>query len=605
MDVVLRGSRGWIGVLGVVAVVAAGCSPSRLPIRYGSLTVSDRSFTYGHGVDSFRMPNGLVVALSADERANLVGVDVRYLVGAAEDPPGKSGLAHVVEHMMFEQRAEAGGPTLDDLLTAAALSHNAETTWDATHYHEIALASRLDDLLAVELTRMTGGCAGLDEATFERERAVVLQELAQRGDGGLDGNLIDAILGDLFGAEHRYTRGVGGRDVASLTLADVCSFVDAHYAPNRAIVVVSGRMDPRAVRRTLVGKFGAIGRRSAAERPGGRPLALVGGVTEHQSDTNEAAAVVIFAAAPWGSPEALDDALVDGLLVRQLEQLDQAQPWITGVEAGVMGGRRDGARFFALSVNDPARLDDAIAEIYRAAAELPGNNPGLVLGTLAARRRSQLFDQFESVAERGAHCADYLQFTNHKLFHLRELGALQAIDLDRLRVRAQRLVRRASHVVRLLPDRGHAGTSRAQLTSAIRAIDAPVWQAAIDPAEAARPLALPAEPRRLAVSELHLNNGMRVLMASDFTQPVFEARVVFPVGDFNVGPGRADLADAAAVLLDHNFVRGYSIREYATLDWVMRLGARLGAEVDEATTFGVRGTSTFADWHMWRLHWLL
>ena len=107
------------------------------------------------------------------------------------------------------------------------------------------------------------------------------------------------------------------------------------------------------------------------------------------------------------------------------------------------------------------------------------------------------------------------------------------------------------------------------------------------------------------MSELRLANGMRVLLAPDFTQPVFEARVVFPVGDFNVGPDRAYLADAAADLLGHDPESIRSLKDFATLDWVMRLGTRLATGVDDATTFAARGTSTFADWHLWRLHWLL
>lgn len=131
MERLHRGSCAWmfvLGVLGGLGAVPAGCGSGRGPIRYGSLVVGERGFNYSHGVESFTLANGLVVALIPDEHANLVSVDVRYRVGAAQDPAGKAGLAHVVEHMMFEQRAEPGGPTLSDRLAIAALGHNAETT---------------------------------------------------------------------------------------------------------------------------------------------------------------------------------------------------------------------------------------------------------------------------------------------------------------------------------------------------------------------------------------------------------------------------------------------------------------------------------------------
>jgi zinc protease len=592
-----RGSHWW---LTVIAIALVSCGHGRASLRFGSMKVSERSFDYSPGVESFKLPNGLTVALSPEPRANLVAVDVRYLAGAIEDPAGKSGLAHVVEHMMFERRTSLDGPTLGDVLAGAALYHNAGTTWDATHYQDIALAGRLDDVLAIEATRMAGGCTGLDEAALERERAIVLQELAQRGTS----EVADAILGDVFGANHRYAAGVGGHDVARLTLDDVCGFLDAHYGPRRAILVVSGRFDAPRLRRTVIEKFGAITRKATGTRAVIPTVTMIGETAEHRVDVDEAAAIVVFPAAPWGSPEAIDDALVDALLAQRLGELEREQPWITDVEAGRLGSQRGGTRYFGISVDAPAHLDEAVAAIYRAASELPGDDSGRALGAIAARRQSQLFDQFESIAERGDQCANYLQFTDHRKFHLFDLAMLQDIDVGRLRARAARMTRSASQVVRVLPVGHHGSTARPQLAAASAAIDAPIWHDTVDPAEADRPLPLPAD-QRFAVSEFQLANGMRVLLAPDFTQPVFEARVVFPVGDFNIGPDRAYLADAAADLLTHDPESIRSLKDFATLDWVMRLGTRLSASVDDATTFSARGTSTFADWHLWRLHWLL
>lgn len=603
MERLQGGSCAWMVMLGVLGGlgVAAGCGSGPGPIRYGSLVMGERGFNYSHGVESFTLANGLVVALLPDAHANLVSVDVRYRAGAADDPAGKVGLAHVVEHMTFERRAEPGGPTLDDQLALAALGRNAGTTWDATHYHEVALAAKLDDLLAIEAARMTGGCAGLDQATFDRELAVVTQELAQRGTH----KLLDAVLGDLFGPTHRYASGIGGDDVTEFTLDDVCGFVEAHYAPGQAILVITGRFDPEATRRTLAARFASIPRRPAVRPSAAPPPVLTGGTTRHHADTEEAAALVVFPAAPWGSPASFDDELLDHLLIQGLAKLDRDERWVTDFDAGHLGGMRNGARYFALSVADPARLDDAIAQIYRIAGELPGYDSGLALGIRAARRRAQLFAAFESVSERGEHCADYLQFTYHGSFHLRELAALQDIDTDRLLARAKRLTRKASHVVRVLPSKDTAKrrTARPKLHAAAT-IDAPVWQATVDPAEADRPLALPEQRRPAPVTQLRLPNGLRVLMASDFTQPVLEARLIFPVGDFNAGPSQAGLATAAAELLEHGTDR-ITLKDYTILNWAMRLGPELSAEVDEHTTFVVRGSSTFADWHIWRLHWLL
>jgi zinc protease len=271
-----------------------------------------------------------------------------------------------------------------------------------------------------------------------------------------------------------------------------------------------------------------------------------------------------------------------------------------------VGGMRAGARFFALEVADPARLDDAVAQIFRVTNQLTHADSASTLAILGAQRQRQLLDGFESVADRGTWCADYLQFSKAEQFHLDELKALQEIDAERIHARARRLVPQASRVVHVLPAKGDGHTARAQLQASAARIDLPVWRAPVDPAEADRPLALPADRRSSAISEFQLENGLRVVMDSDFTQPVFEARLVFPVGETSAGVDQAVTAQAAAELLDHDRRRGYSLGDFLTLQWVFGLGARLSTEVNDHTTvFEVRGSSLFADWHIWRLYWLL
>ncbi|MGH2897244.1 MAG: hypothetical protein ACRDMZ_01110, partial [Solirubrobacteraceae bacterium] len=278
--------------------------------------------------------------------------------------------------------------------------------------------------------------------------------------------------------------------------------------------------------------------------------------------------------------------------------------WITGVGSGHLGGERGGARYFALQVADANRLDDAVAQIYRAAAGLPAPDDDDLIVVLGAERQEELLDGFESIARRGVWCADYLQFTAHHEFQLRDLRELQRIDVARLRSRAQRLAPGASRVVRVLPSHARAGGAGLRLGASAK-IDLPVWRPEVDPAEAERPLALAAEPHASRISELRLPNGMRVLMVSDFTQPIVEARLVFPVGEAGGASSKRGVAQAAADLLKHNTTRGYSLGQSLVLQAVIRLGAQLSTDVSESTTFQVRGFSLFADWHVWRLHWLL
>jgi len=85
-------------------VMLAACS-SRSHIRLGSLVPGERSLDYNSRIVSWKLANQLTVAVMPDQRVNLVSVEVRYMVGAADEPPGKTGLAHLVEHLMFARRA--------------------------------------------------------------------------------------------------------------------------------------------------------------------------------------------------------------------------------------------------------------------------------------------------------------------------------------------------------------------------------------------------------------------------------------------------------------------------------------------------------------------
>ena len=273
----------------MLMVALAACSSPRSNVRLGSLVPSQRSLDYDPGIVSWKLANQLTVALMPDKRVNLVSVEVRYLVGAAEDPPGKTGLAHLVEHVMFARRAGPGGPEVYHQLAAVALSYNAATSWDSTHYITIGLASRLDDLLAIEAARMAGGCDGIDEAAVAHERAVVLEEIAQRDAAAVREPLQQAV----FGSDHAYGHSVGGRDVATLTRDDVCRFIDAHYAPARAMLVVSGSIPGPAVH-GITARFGAIARRATGTRTVVRPVAWTGQVSDLPAAVDDPEVLVMF-----------------------------------------------------------------------------------------------------------------------------------------------------------------------------------------------------------------------------------------------------------------------------------------------------------------------
>jgi zinc protease len=197
---------------GVVAVFVASlvaCAsmppPPAAPVRR-----TDLGLTIGSTV----LSNGLRVVRLFDPRAREVHVTMRYAVGAADDPAGQEGIAHLVEHLMFQQ--VVGAQSIFAKLETTAREYNATTTYDATTYMTSAPAAQLDALLFIEFVRMNLRCASIRESVFAREREVVVQEVRMRDRAS---EMVTAMHRGTYPDGHPYTRVRGTVEtVSALTL---------------------------------------------------------------------------------------------------------------------------------------------------------------------------------------------------------------------------------------------------------------------------------------------------------------------------------------------------------------------------------------------------
>ena len=153
-------SHRWRATALVPLLVSLAACAAPLP-NFGSLETSPRRLHVENDLRLFSISNGITVLLAPERRTNLVTVDVRYPVGAARDPAGRAGLAHLVEHVTFLTPSGSSGATLFDRLSSLALSFNAYTTTEYTHYTATALAERVDALLELEAQRLEASCAAL------------------------------------------------------------------------------------------------------------------------------------------------------------------------------------------------------------------------------------------------------------------------------------------------------------------------------------------------------------------------------------------------------------------------------------------------------------
>jgi zinc protease len=203
------------------------------------------------------LPNGLRVLLVEDHRVPSVSINVGYRVGGKDDPPGRSGFAHLFEHLMFKGTKNTRPETIDRLTEDIGGLNNAFTADDITNYYEVVPSNYLETLLWAEADRL--GSLAVIEEHFHTERDVVIGEYDQRILAEPYGMLDELVNRESF-AVHPYKRGVIGdpENLRAATLDDVVAFHDTFYRPDNAVLVVVGDFDPAQANAWIDKYFGRV-----------------------------------------------------------------------------------------------------------------------------------------------------------------------------------------------------------------------------------------------------------------------------------------------------------------------------------------------------------
>jgi predicted Zn-dependent peptidase len=218
---------------------------------------------------TFALENGLDVILNPDPSLPLVYVSVWYYVGSAEDPPGKSGLAHLVEHMMFQGSIHVGSDRHFALLKEAGASKVMGTIIpDRTNYYEQLPSNQLEVALWLESDRMGFTVPFLSKAALDNQYDVVRSEHLQviGNEPHLKAN--NMIRGLLYAPGHPYHHHTNGvlEDIRKSTLEDIQAFMDKWYRPSNAALVIAGDIDVARTRALVVKWFGTLEKKPAPAR---------------------------------------------------------------------------------------------------------------------------------------------------------------------------------------------------------------------------------------------------------------------------------------------------------------------------------------------------
>ncbi|MBC7739382.1 MAG: insulinase family protein [Candidatus Saccharibacteria bacterium] len=208
-------------------------------------------------VSTFKLDNGMDVVVIEDHRAPVVVHMVWYRIGSADESPGHSGIAHFLEHLMFQGTKTVAPGDLSKMVAAQGGSDNAFTTVDYTAYFQRVAADRLDMMMTLESDRMRN--LNLTENDVTTERKVILDERNQRTDSDPAALLTEQMSAAQY-LNHPYgTPIIGWRhEIEQLSRADALEFYQANYAPNNAILVVAGDVNPQAVLAMAKAHYGQV-----------------------------------------------------------------------------------------------------------------------------------------------------------------------------------------------------------------------------------------------------------------------------------------------------------------------------------------------------------
>ncbi len=239
----------WTLLLAALACSAVAAAPAALQIA--PLDYAER-----------RLANGLQVLSVSLPASATVSVQVWYHVGSKDDPPGRSGFAHLFEHLMFKSTRHLANEQFDRLTEDVGGENNAFTGDDVTGFHSVVPAEQLETLLWAEAERMSN--LNVDEASFRSERAVVEAEFRERILGTPYGRFFHAMAPAAY-RQHPYRRPGIGRieELEAATLDDVRAFHRHYYRPDNATLVVAGGFDPQQLSRWVDRYFGRIERPAA------------------------------------------------------------------------------------------------------------------------------------------------------------------------------------------------------------------------------------------------------------------------------------------------------------------------------------------------------
>ncbi len=410
---------------------------------------------------SFTLDNGLQVLVHEDHSDAVVSVYVSYHVGSAREEKGKSGFAHLFEHMLFQGSEHVGDEKHFEYVTEAGGTLNGTTNTDRTVYFETLPSNHLELALWLEADRMGWLLPALTQATLANQIDVVKNERRQNYENRPYAQGRAVVARTLYPADHPYSWLTIGshEDLSSASLADVKSFFQRWYGPNNATLAIGGDVDFDNVRAQVEKYFGPIPRGPGVDRPAPRPVALDAVKRVVLEDRVQLAQLAFtWPSAPERTPDdAALQVLAAVLSANKSSVLDRAlrvdEQLASNVSVSQDGQELAGTFEISVRAQPGVSLDTLEERVQSLLVQLDrdGVDPGAVQRALR-RYESEFTRRLETVAARTSMLAESNVIGGSPDAYQRELSARRAVTpADVARVLRQYVLGRPAVVLSTVP----------------------------------------------------------------------------------------------------------------------------------------------------------
>jgi len=539
--------------------------------------------------DRFTLANGLTVLVNTDRKAPVVGVTLYYRVGSKHEPRGRTGFAHLYEHLFFGGSANV--PNFDIPLEAAGSTATNGTTWyDRTNYVETVPTGALDLALFMEADRMANLLPAVTQDKLDKQRGVVQNEKRQ-GDNDPYGLMEYAVGDGLFPVGHPYRHSTIGSmaDLDAATLEDVRQWFRDNYGPNNVVLVLSGDIDAATARPLVEKWFGHIPAGRPVPRVEAGPVTLPAPVRREMADQVPVARLTRHWSAP-GVNDADTPALQIGMHIlgglkgsRLDNALVRGQQLAVSVSASALAFEQVSLASASMDVKPGVDRKLAEAAFDKVVADLLASGPTedevrrAVTSTLSAQIGA--LEEVGGLAGKGTTLAEGELYSGDPDKFRKDLARMAALTPAEIQAAMQRWLSRPVLAINIVPgertERGETmggwgdEASRPAPTPDPKKPAAPLAPA---PKRAAPPVTAIAALSLPAVERARLSNGIPVTLTRRGAVP----KVVVTLGfDAGLAADALDTPGTQATMLD--MLDEGTLRKSATE--IAEAQERLGAEI--------------------------